>query len=142
MPVLRTVFRVVLSALGVAAIVSFSRGFSESEGTATALALLGATILGGAVFAILLHYVPSLLGAPDNTSLGLHRGFYRWGPVGGLGGVLGLVGFIATGLFRGAPIVGPFLLVSLVGGVIVALAIARTHRRPRRTVGFLLDRPY
>jgi hypothetical protein len=67
--------------------------------------------------------------APDTQTLSRIPGWFRFGPVGGVGGAIGLFGFVTIALLR-APMFQPVAAVLLVIGGVGAVFL---HRRRART---------
>lgn len=123
---------VVLSILGVAGSALLMGFIDETAGLALGLCVV-ATV-GGVAVAVLSVKSSRHLSAPDPQETNLHPGWFRYGPVGGVGGVVAILGFVVTSLMR-APVFVPVFGATLVLGVCFAVLLWRTRDHERREGG-------
>jgi hypothetical protein len=101
-------------------------------GVAATILFVGA--VGGALFAVVASYVHAALGPPDPQRLDRHPGWYGYGPVGGVGATLALIGLLVTVVLRAPTLFLPVLAVVIPAGAATALLIRRMRSRPQPTL--------
>lgn len=105
--------------------------FAGDIGVAATMLFIG--IVGGLAVAVSASLSHARLGPAESQALGRHPGWYRYGPVGGLGGVIALVGLLYTVIIRAPSLFLPILAVVIPAGAATAVLIRRTHGRPPHT---------
>jgi hypothetical protein len=123
----------ILSVLVVVGSALLMGAIDETAGLALGLCLLAS--VGGGVLAVLSIRLSRHLGSPDPQRTNLHPGWFRYGPVGGVGGVVAILGFVVTSLLR-APLFIPVFVATAVLGACFAIILRRARGGARRE-----DRP-
>ena len=116
-------------ACGVASIVALLVSGIVGETAGLALVLILIAVGGGILFAVVLKATSRRPDVADAQSLpARHPGWLRYGPVGGGGGLIGILGFLVIALLRG-PMFLYVLAVVVPLGTITAFFLWRVRRR-------------
>ena len=114
----------VVAILALVGMALFSGAIDETAGLALGLCLFAS--LGGALVAVVSLRLSRHLDFPVPQATGRHPGWFRYGPVGGFGGLVAILGFVVTSLLR-APLFIPVLLAAAVLGVCHAAVLFRAR---------------
>src|SRR5436190_3266364 len=88
------VLAILAGCIGVAVLAMLLGVFTGDIGVATTILLIGT--VGGLLVAVVASALHSKLGPADPQHLERHPRWYGYGPVGGAGGVIAIVGFVYT----------------------------------------------